>query len=356
MHAATARRGRRASESFSFSSSSHRITPAQLQSFVLLAISSSQPPSGPLHRSTKPSTAAAPFRPTRSHHRPRSKMSSSDLTNGSEVNGTNGDFPSLSGSTAAPQAKRDTSAGASSGLSAAQRLQQAHEAQEAPAVITEDPFPPFKLTEDPFPVAQVNESTPAAPARKAKPVDISDESAFPSLGGGNAGKKAATWGSGGGAAAQRIKQQDSLSASTPSSRPATPSSLGGDEGYTTAARSNIVSATVQLASSEIHIQAPSANSGFAIGRGRGTFSNERQAEPTTLGEVMKLLMKRHPTVTVEASTSRQTTTFIIKGKGDNAEEKVAQVKRELLARLAKKVSVEVEVPASLRGFIVGAKG
>lgn len=279
-------------------------------------------------------------------------MSANESTNGDEANGANGDFPSLSANTSTTAPQPDTSAGGS-GLSAAQRLQQAHEAQQAaPSISTEDPFPPFALTEDPFPVSTAFEAAPAPSIRKAKALDVSDESAFPSLGGGSAGKKATTWGSGGGAAAQRVKQQDSLS--TPSSRPATPSSAGGDDGF--AARSSIVSATVQLPSAEIHIQAPSASSGFAIGRGRGTFSNERQAEPTTLGEVMKLLMKRHPTVTVEASTSRQLTTFIIKSKGDNAEEKVAQVKRELLARLAKKVSIDVEVPAGLRGFIVGAKG
>jgi hypothetical protein len=121
-------------------------------------------------------------------------------------------------------------------------------------------------------------------------------------------------------------------------------------------KASIVTATVQLPSAEIHVQAPPASSAFALGRGRGTFSNSRETEPTTLGEVMKLLMKRHPTVTVEASTSRQLTTFIIKGKGKNAEDEVAGVKRELLGRLAKKVSIDVEVPAGLRGFIVGAKG
>lgn len=316
-----------------------------------------------LHRSTTlqlhpliqlPPLALLPSNQHPPHHQP---AMSNEYTNGHTVNGTNGDFPSLSGSTTAP-APQAVATSAGSGLSAAQRLQQAHEQQQdTPSIITEDPFPPFALTEDPFPVSTSFDSAPApAPLRQPKSVDISDESAFPSLGGpANAGKKAATWGSGGGAAAQRIKQQDSLAVSSPSSRPATPSSAGGeDAGFAT--RSSVVSTTVQLLSSEIHVQAPTAGSGFAIGRGRGTFSNDRQSEPTSVGEVIKLLMKRHPTVTIEASNSRQHTTFIIKGKGADAEDKVAQVKRELLGRLAKKVSIDVQVPAGLRGFIVGAKG
>lgn len=68
---------------------------------------------------------------------------------------------------------------------------------------------------------------------------------------------------------------------------------------------------------------------------------------------MKLLMKKYAGVSVEASTSRAITTFIIKGK---AEEDVAKAKRELLSRLSKKVTIEVQVPAGMRAFIIGAKG
>lgn len=274
----------------------------------------------------------------------------------SSANGHNAAFPSLGGNS--PVAATSSSSG--SGLSAAQRLQQAH------AGVDSDPFP--VNSEDPFPVANQDSAKQSSlsGSRPAK-LDVSDEQAFPTLGGSGAGNAKAqggpTWGSAGQGLASRLKQQQqqqqqqqqsSLSAaSQPISRPDTPSSAfnaGDDSGARTVG--NATSATVQLATSDIHIQP------FAGARQSrsSTFSNDRQAEPTTLGEVIKLLAKRHPNTTVEASTGRQNTTFIIKGKGANAEDDIAKVKRELLARLAKKIQVTVEVPASLRGFIVGAKG
>jgi hypothetical protein len=275
------------------------------------------------------------------------------------ANGLNPAFPSLGGGNNASNVAT-LSSSSNSGLSAAQRLQQAHTS------IDQDPFP--VQSEDPFPVVNQEDPKPSSSStssRRPAKLDVSDEQAFPTLGGSNNGNAKAkggpTWGSAGQGLASRIKQQQqqqqqqqsSTVSSQPNSRPDTPSSAFNatdDAGVRTVG--NVTSATVQLATSDIHIQS------FAGARQNrsSTFSNERQAEPTTLGEVIKLLAKRHPNTTVEASSSRQTTTFIIKAKGANAEEDIAKVKRELLARLAKKVQSTVEVPASLRGFIVGAKG
>ncbi|SCV69949.1 BQ2448_1343 [Microbotryum intermedium] len=316
------------------------------------------------------------------------------LSSHANANTTNDTPAGTSSSTAAADTSASASLAQSAPLSAAQRMQQAHAsgtssavqaAKPQNAILTEDPFPPEKLmVDDPYPslwgpsvgagavtgagaggVSTDASGLPSAATAQTrstkKALDVSDESAFPSLGGLAAAPRAvsaASWGGGGGTAAQRL-QATATNGSSEVSRSATPASAlhqqnGSDESRSAATGAPIATATVQLAQSEIHIQAPS---GPGAGRGRGqTFSNAREVDPTTLGEVMKLLMKRNPTVTVEASTVRGTTTFIIKGKGSKADDDVAKVKRDLLARLAKKVSIEIKVPASTRGFIVGAKG
>lgn len=258
-------------------------------------------------------------------------------------------------------------------LSAAQ-LQAAHlQALEKAALVdpTIDPFPPMTISngagavndaqqdldmKDPYPPTSTSSSALAGSTSKVaaptpKPINISDESAFPSLSGAGSGTKAGpTWGAGGGAA-MRIKQQ--LSSAVPSSAASSANGISRvgtpvSEDLNGKSIGSIFTASVQLAQNEIHIQKPAFS-----GRPQGS---SREAEPTTLGEVMKLLMKRHPIVTVEASTSRQITTFILKGKGANAEEEVAAVRRELMGRLAKKITLELPVPAGMRAFIIGVKG
>ena len=219
-------------------------------------------------------------------------------------------------------------------FSAAALLQQQHEALAAPA----DALAPAPSTEDPFPVAAAEAAAPAAPA-KPKPINISDESAFPSLGGAAPKATGSLWGAGG-TAAQRIKQTPQPNGHSSTPRASTPNA---DQ------KPAVYSEVVQLPTADIHVQALASSS---ADRNRAS----REPEPRTLGEVMKLLMKKHPAVRVEASTSRNVTTFILKATTADGEDQVLAVKRELLGRLAKKVTVDVMVPASLRAFIIGAKG
>lgn len=212
-------------------------------------------------------------------------------------------------------------------LSAAQRLQQQHSqlasnAASDPAPMTEDPFPPTLLA-----------ATAPAPRPVAK-LDIQDADSFPSLGGAVGGAKptGSLWGS-----------QRATPAAVTAPRSGTPDD---------SSRASVTTATVSLPTSDIHVQAL-ASQAFLDGLGR---SRTREPEPKSLGEVMKLLMRKHPVVRIEASTSRNVTTFIIKASGPESEEEVQSVKRELVARLSKKVTVEVGIPAGLRAFIIGAKG
>lgn len=85
---------------------------------------------------------------------------------------------------------------------------------------------------------------------------------------------------------------------------------------------------------------------------------------------MKLLMREYPGVSVEASTSKGLTTFLIKYKPPptNAagakrghalaapEEVVQKVKRDLLLKITPRTTEDVSVPASVRAFIIGSKG
>ncbi|BGP25460.1 SCP160 protein [Rhodotorula toruloides] len=251
-------------------------------------------------------------------------------------------------------------------LSAAQRLQQAHEAAQNTAqptdnaVLTEDPFPPFGfVAHDPFPPANLAPPVPAPEARqkqtKSSQVDVSDESAFPSLGApvtsGKSKAPSSLWGSG--AAALRAKQvpaggdgaaRDLSPAPSVSTRSSTPAAV--------AAAAQVSSTTLQIPTASISISPPAS---YAHKGPRG-FSNERRETPTTLGEVIKEVTRRIEGVAIDASSSRNLTTFIVKAKGNKAEDKVDKARNELLAWLEKKVTEEVQVPKSLRAVIIGAKG
>ncbi|GAA6056085.1 hypothetical protein JCM3770_001962 [Rhodotorula araucariae] len=224
-------------------------------------------------------------------------------------------------------------------LTAAQRMQAAHEAaqlQQQQAPLLEDPFPVAL----PAPVAPAG---PPKPTQSTKQVDVSDESAFPSLGAPLAASSApkSLWGTGAGAAL-RAKQGPAAvqAAGSQSSRASTPAPTAGDTAST----------TFSLPTASIHISAPSGP------RGPRGFSNERRDTPTTLGEVLKEVMRRHDGVTVEASSSSKTATFIVKARGARADERAERAKAELIGWLEKKVEEKVLVPKDLRAVIIGAKG
>jgi hypothetical protein len=261
-------------------------------------------------------------------------------------------------------------------LSAAQRMQLAHEQaqqqqeqqqQQQLPILTEDPFPVL-VTADPFPSALPPPVAPLGPgpgpaaAEPKRQVDVSDESAFPSLGApvsrnGGQHQHQHQWG----AAALRAKQASTLSADggnatlSSLSRASTPSQDAAAGSSTTAAL-NFYSTTVQLPNSAIHI-APPARTNVAGGpRNQGYFSNERREAPTTLGGVAKEVMRKHDGVQIDASSNRTLTTVILKARGPDAEARVERARTELLAWLEKKVSESVEVPKSLRALIIGSKG
>ena len=235
-------------------------------------------------------------------------------------------------------------------MSAAQRMQAAHEAAQKAAQQQQEQQEQHHepLLEDPFPVAALAPPVAANGPPKhtngtaaKRNVDVSDESAFPSLGAPLAGSAPKSlWGAGGGAAL-RAKQAPVPSAASQTSRASTPAPPGGDAAST----------TLSLPVASIHISAPSDQR-----RGPRGFSNERRDDPKTLGEVLKEVMRRHDGVTIEASSSKVTATFIVKARGARADERAECAKAELTAWLEKKVEDKVLVPKDLRAVIIGAKG
>ncbi|GAA6024660.1 hypothetical protein JCM11491_003456 [Sporobolomyces phaffii] len=248
-------------------------------------------------------------------------------------------------------------------LSAAQRLQQAHEAkqqqQQQQAPLTEDPFPVLPDHHDDNARSFGASSTPSAAAAQTnghrRKVDVSDQDAFPSLGGGGAPKAVASgWGTA--STNKSIKSAPPVAAA-----PATTQSTG-----------DAATLTLSLPTSSIHVGSPVPSSSSK--NGGGLFSNDprlKHGTPTTLGEVLRHVQTNSPEnvahqVEIQASSSSKLTTFIIKarsaskqrgGKSDaSAQEVVERVKTELLAWLEKKVTDHVRVPKQLRAVIIGAKG
>ncbi len=74
-----------------------------------------------------------------------------------------------------------------------------------------------------------------------------------------------------------------------------------------------------------------------------------------LSTVMSKVQNKYRGVKIEASTTRKTgtTTFVLKAADDAV---VKSAKREITVLLAKHVSTQIMIPASLRAFVIGAKG
>ncbi|KAH8555232.1 hypothetical protein BGW37DRAFT_476269 [Umbelopsis sp. PMI_123] len=164
----------------------------------------------------------------------------------------------------------------------------------------------------------------AEPAREPTPkkkvgLDLDSESAFPSLSSSSRPAAVSGWGAGGSA---RLKQASPSQSSAP---------------HTPAAKKtrSIVTDTLELAREEQIANQPNKPLGFK-----------------SAAESIKQIMSKTST-TINASTSRAgTITYLIQGK----EADVARAKRDILANLAVKLTVQLEVPSSTQRFIIGAKG
>ncbi|KAN0064474.1 hypothetical protein ACQY0O_002100 [Thecaphora frezii] len=186
-----------------------------------------------------------------------------------------------------------------------------------------DPFP--SLTQDPFP------PPPVAPhangygrtngnEKKNVQPDFSSEMAFPSLGSAPTQPKG-QWGK---------KLAPGSAASAPNAK--SPAGVGSASTWNGSAP--VIQRSVQQHS-------------FSL-----TISQETLAK---LGTAMSRVQNKYKSVKIEASTTRKAgaTTFVLRAADDAS---IKQAKKELTILLAKQVVIQVMIPASLRAFVIGAKG
>lgn len=204
------------------------------------------------------------------------------------------------------------------------QLAQANAAAEQPPMA--DPFP--ALTQDPFP------AEPAAPSASA-----SSAAALAATNGSSSAADAANGAATNGRAqgSGRTKQPDFSSESAfPSLGAAVNPAKGqwGNKGSTWNGSAPVIQRSVAQQTFSLSLSHDSVNK---------------------LSSVMSKVQNKYRGVKIEASTTRKTgtTTFVLKAADEAV---VKNAKREITVLLAKHVSTQIMIPASLRAFVIGAKG
>ncbi|KAH9810276.1 hypothetical protein DFH28DRAFT_986630 [Melampsora americana] len=187
---------------------------------------------------------------------------------------------------------------------------------------------------------------------KNKQPDMDSETAFPSLGTPAAAPKTSGgWGSG-----------PALSA-----RMATNSKSG----MPTNLNSNMFTETLVLYISGIHIGPVPPQ--FRE-KGPRQAGEKREEDPKTLPDVLRAIQRRHPTVSVESSTSRDRVTILFKtpftlppvtsstpplvkaASALNPEDRIIRARQELITRVTRKIEKIIKVPAHVKPYVIGQKG
>lgn len=188
-------------------------------------------------------------------------------------------------------------------------------------------------------------------SRDKKQPDLDSETAFPSLGTPAAAPKTAGgWGAGP-ALSSRL--------------------LGRNLQNANLSNANQFTETLVLLLSSIHIgPVPSQYRE----KGPRAAGEKREEDPKTLPEVLRVIQKRHPTVTVESSTSRDRVTIIfrtpfvlppstsstpslIKAAASlSPDERIVRARQELITRVTRKIEKVIKIPASVKPFVIGQRG
>lgn len=219
-------------------------------------------------------------------------------------------------------------------VSAADFMRQ-HQAQLANAAAEQppmaDPFP--ALTQDPFPAAE-----PAAPSASAS----STTTAAAALGAANGSSSTPDAPSAGAAtkgrtqASARAKPPDFSESAFPSLGAAVNPAKGhwANKGSTWNGSAPVIQRSVAQQTLSLSLSHDSINK---------------------LSSIMSKVQNKYRGLKVEASTTRKTgtTTFVLKAADEAL---VKNAKREITVLLAKHVSTQIMIPASLRAFVIGTKG
>ncbi|KAF1799839.1 hypothetical protein V8B55DRAFT_1542057 [Mucor lusitanicus] len=195
-------------------------------------------------------------------------------------------------------------------------------------VMDNSAYEPLIAGDFPTPIGKPISSIPAPkkePATKKK-LDLNSEAAFPSLSASPRAPVASGWSS---AASSRVKAPQGASGS-PRSRPMAPASGGVKK---TAATQ--VTDVLELPANQQISNMSSKPLGFK-----------------SSADVIQQVINKTGTNIIASTNRSGTTTFLIQGTPND----VARAKRELIAGLVVKRTVEIAVPANTRRFIIGAKG
>ncbi|MBW0466934.1 hypothetical protein O181_006649 [Austropuccinia psidii MF-1] len=195
-----------------------------------------------------------------------------------------------------------------------------------------------------------NPTTSKSISNKKIQPDFDSEVAFPSLGNPSAPPKTATgWGTG-----------PALGDRT----------LGSNHSKLQTSSNNQFTETLVLLLASIHIGPvpPQYRE-----RGPRQAGEKREEDPKTLPEVLRVIQKRHPTVTVESSTSRDRVTILFRTPfilppptsstpslirtvhNLSPEERVLRARQELITRVTRKIEKVIKIPALVKPFLIGHK-
>ncbi|EGG10543.1 uncharacterized protein MELLADRAFT_115471 [Melampsora larici-populina 98AG31] len=257
-------------------------------------------------------------------------------------------FPSIQTNSISEQdpQKQSTSNGV---LSTAERLMLQHQTQPQTNGVQHLSYEEMRASPQ---FNGVQPSDPINHQNKKKQPDMDSETAFPSLGTPAAAPKTSGgWGSG-----------PALSA-----RVATNSKSGMPTNF----NSNVFTETLVLFISGIHIGPVPQQ--FRE-KGPRQAGEKREEDPKTLPDVLRAIQRRHPTVSVESSTSRDRVTILFKtpytlppvtsstpplvkaASGLNPEDRIVRARQELITRVTRKIEKIVMVPAHVKPYVIGQKG
>ncbi|KAG0148752.1 hypothetical protein CROQUDRAFT_654606 [Cronartium quercuum f. sp. fusiforme G11] len=231
-------------------------------------------------------------------------------------------------------------------LSTAERLMLQHQQSQT------QPNGNHHLSYDEMRASSGNPPEPSTSGRpkSVKQPDMDSETAFPSLGTPSAAPKTAGgWGSG----------------------PALGARLGGGASGVTTATTNAFTETLVLFLSSIHIGPVPPQ---FRDKGPRAAGEKREEDPKTLPDVLRAIQRRHPTISLESSTSRDRVTILFRTpynlppltaqtpplvRAAHAlapEERILRARLELLTRVTRKIEKTILVPAVAKAFVVGPKG
>ncbi|CAH7666831.1 hypothetical protein BY996DRAFT_4590552 [Phakopsora pachyrhizi] len=194
-----------------------------------------------------------------------------------------------------------------------------------------------------------NQNGSNRPGSKIQP-DFDSEKAFPSLGAPSAAPKTAVgWGQG----------------------PALSTRSVGNNQKSTPLNSNQYTETLVLLLSSIHIGSvpPQYRE-----KGPRQAGEKREEDPKTLPDVLRAIQRRHPTVSLESSTSRDRVTILFRtpytlprpisstpplikaAHSLHPEERIIRARQELITRVTRKIEKVIMIPAPVKPFVIGQRG